>query len=121
VSSHRTRSQRCVLVAAFFSWPDLCNQSETNVGSIVSPTTASYCSLNWLKSTSLHSVALKETSVRAASYFVSCEANKLICYVLKRNIVPRCTQKIHTLASLKIVSTACPSSSTTIMPIRPMM
>src|SRR5947209_3191648 len=42
--------------------------SETKVGCIVSCTTATSCSLNWLKSTSLRSVTLKASSVRTASY-----------------------------------------------------
>src|SRR5712691_131841 len=42
----------------FFSWLAGRNHKETYTGCIVSSTTATRCSLNWVRSTSLRSVAL---------------------------------------------------------------
>ncbi len=68
-----SRSHECLTVHypwvfGFLSLSGLCNQSETCVGCIVSCTTASKCSLNCCKSTSLRSAALNAARVRAASY-----------------------------------------------------
>src|SRR5437879_4391940 len=50
------------------SWWSLGNHNETCVGCIVSCTTATNCSRNWSRSTSLRSVALKAATTLAASY-----------------------------------------------------
>src|SRR5258708_4456553 len=74
-SSHHgaTHSSSALLVSShlfrFLDGSGGRNHSETWEGCIVSSTTATSCSRNWCKSTSLRNVALKAARVRAASYF----------------------------------------------------
>lgn len=60
-------------VRDFPSYWVLRGRRETCVGCIVSWTTATRCSLNWFRSSSLRRVALKAARVRAASY------NEVLC------------------------------------------
>ena len=57
-------------VSGLLSWPLLRSHRKTCAGCMVSSTTVSKCSLNWPRSTSSRSAALKVASVRAASYLL---------------------------------------------------